>query len=232
MKTIQSIKGMNDVLPSSMSRWHFVEDSARALLESYGYREIRPPMLEKTELFKRSIGDVTDIVEKEMYTFSDRDGDSLTLRPECTASVVRAAIEHTLLRHQTPRFWYIGPMFRHERPQRGRYRQFHQIGAEAFGMPGPGIDAELILLSARFWKILGLRNIKLELNSLGSSDARARYRTVLVDYLRDHTDQLDNDSLRRLESNPLRILDSKNRDMQTLIEAAPKLIDHIDSECA
>ncbi|NKC16908.1 MAG: histidine--tRNA ligase [Gammaproteobacteria bacterium] len=232
MSKIQSVRGMNDVVPATAPKWQFVEDTARALLESYGYGEIRPPVVEKTQLFARSIGDVTDIVEKEMYTFDDRNGESLTLRPECTASVVRAALQHTLLRNQTPRFWYTGPMFRYEKPQKGRYRQFHQIGAEAFGMPGPHIDAEIILLLARLWRALGLKNIELELNCLGTSAARAQYRARLVDYMQAHREQLDEDSLRRLASNPLRILDSKNPQLQPLIENTPRLLDHIDGECA
>ena len=231
MKSIQSVRGMNDVVPAAVAKWQFVEDTARALLESYGYREIRPPLLERTELFARSIGDVTDIVEKEMYTFADRNGESLTLRPECTASVVRAAIENGLLHGASPRLWYMGPMFRYEKPQKGRYRQFHQIGAEVFGMPGPQVDAELILLLARLFSALGLRNIKLELNSLGTSAARARYRDILVDYLTANADALDADSQRRLSTNPLRILDSKNPAMQALIEAAPKLMEHIEDDC-
>ncbi len=229
-QTLQAVRGMNDILPEQTPRWQRLENRVRDLLQSYGYREIRMPIVEKTELFKRSIGEVTDIVEKEMYTFEDRNGDSLTLRPEGTAGCVRACIEHGLLHKQTQRLWYMGPMFRHERPQKGRYRQFHQIGVEAFGMPGPDIDAELILMTARMWRALGLADVRLEINSLGSSEARAAYRQVLVDYLKAHYDWLDEDSQRRLESNPLRILDSKNPDMQQLIEDAPKLADHLDDE--
>jgi histidyl-tRNA synthetase len=229
-KTLQAIRGMNDILPAEAGIWQQVEDRIRQLLGAYGYSEIRMPVLEKTELFKRSIGEVTDIVEKEMYSFDDRNGDSLTLRPEGTAGCVRACIEHGLLHNQTQRLWYMGPMFRHERPQKGRYRQFHQVGVEAFGMQGPDIDAELIVLTARLWRTLGLGDVHLEINSLGSSAARAAYRGVLVDYFSAGQDRLDADSRRRLNSNPLRILDSKNPDMQALIEAAPRLADHLDPE--
>ena len=227
---IQSIRGMHDVLPDQSGLWQFFENTLRDTIQSYGYREIRMPVVESTDLFCRSIGEVTDIVEKEMYTFADRNGDSLTLRPEGTASCVRAGIQHGLLHNQQQRLWYMGPMFRHERPQKGRYRQFHQIGVETFGMAGPDIDIELILMSARMWKDLGLEDVRLELNTLGSNEARVRYRDVLVDYLGQHRDQLDEDSLRRLDSNPLRILDSKNPAMQALIEAAPKLMDYLDQE--
>lgn len=191
------------------------------LMASYGYQEIRTPALEKTELFARSIGDVTDIVEKEMYSFDDRNGDSLSLRPEGTAGCVRAGIEHGLLHNQTVRLWYMGAMYRHERPQKGRYREFRQIGAEAFGMPGPDIDAELILITARLWRMLDLKNVRLEINSLGSGEERAAYRRALVDYFGAHRDRLDEDSLKRLEKNPLRILDSKNRELAPLIAQAP-----------
>ena len=221
---------MNDILPAEAAVWQQVEARVRELLAGYGYGEIRMPVVEKTELFKRSIGEVTDIVEKEMYSFDDRNGDSLTLRPEGTASCVRACIEHGLLHNQTQRLWYMGPMFRHERPQKGRYRQFHQVGAEAVGMQGPDIDAELILLTARLWRVLGLSDVHLELNSLGSSAARAAYRDVLVEYFTARREQLDADSQRRLNSNPLRILDSKNPDMQALIEAAPRLADYLDAQ--
>ena len=221
---------MHDILPADMPVWNQLEDEYRALAESYGYREIRTPVVEKTALFARSIGAVTDIVEKEMYSFEDRNGDSLSLRPENTASVVRAGLQAGMLQDQQHRLWYSGPMFRHERPQKGRYRQFHQLGAETFGMPGADIEAELILLAARFWKRLGLEDIELQINSLGSSDCRQRFRSILVEYLRDHYDSLDVDSQRRLETNPLRILDSKNPDMQALIEAAPALVDSLDQE--
>jgi histidyl-tRNA synthetase len=227
---IQAVRGMNDILPEETAVWQHVEDRAREVLEAYGYGEIRPPLIERTELFQRSIGEVTDIVEKEMYTFLDRSGDSLTLRPECTASMVRAAVEHSLLRGQVQRLWAIGPMFRYERPQKGRYRQFHQIDVEVFGAPGPEIDAELILLTARLWRRLDLSGLRLELNSLGTRPVQAAYRDHLVEYFSRHCQQLDDDSRRRLQSNPLRILDSKNPELQTLIEAAPKLIDHLDDE--
>jgi len=217
-------------LPVDIDAWYQVEDSWRQLAEAYGYRQIRSPILEKTALFKRSIGEVTDIVEKEMYSFDDRGGDNLSLRPEGTASVVRAAIENGLLVNQQQRLWYSGPMFRRERPQKGRYRQFHQLGAEAFGMPGADIEVELILMASRFWKNLGLENIELQLNTLGTAETRLKYKDTLVSYLRDHIDILDEDSLRRLETNPLRILDSKNTDLQELLGAAPKLKDNLDQE--
>ncbi len=229
---IQSIRGMHDVLPEQSGQWQFFEDTMRHTVQSYGYREIRMPIVESTDLFKRSIGEVTDIVEKEMYTFEDRNGDSLTLRPEGTASCVRSGIQHGILHNQQQRLWYMGPMFRHERPQKGRYRQFHQIGVETFGMDGPDIDAELILMTARMWKNLGIDDVQLQLNTLGSNAARAAYRDVLVDYLNQHRELLDEDSVRRLDSNPLRILDSKNPDMQGMIEAAPKLMDYLDEESA
>jgi histidyl-tRNA synthetase len=229
-KTIQAIRGMNDILPAETAAWQHLEETLRDVVHAYGYREIRMPLLEKTELFKRSIGEVTDIVEKEMYTFDDRNGDSLTLRPEGTASCVRACMEHGLLHNQQQRLWYAGPMFRHERPQKGRYRQFHQVGVEAFGMPGPDIDAEMILMTARIWERLGLSGAVLQLNSLGTLQARATYRDALVDYLQAHADALDEDSRRRLGSNPLRILDSKNPDMQALLAAAPSLPEFLDEE--
>lgn len=226
---IRSIRGMNDLLPEVTPYWQAVENTMKTVLSGYGYQEIRFPIVEKTELFKRSIGEVTDIVEKEMYSFGDRNGDSLTLRPEGTAGCVRAAMQNGML-NQTQRLWYMGPMFRHERPQKGRYRQFHQLGVETYGFSGPDIDAEMIMMTARLWKALGLTGITLQLNSLGSSEARLTYREVLVKYFEAHQDQLDEDSQRRLHSNPLRILDSKNPDMQVLNEAAPKLIDHLDAE--
>jgi len=228
-KPIQAVRGMNDILPAQTARWQFVERSFSELMATYGYTEMRMPLLEKTELFKRSIGEVTDIVEKEMYTFEDRNGDSLTLRPEGTAGCVRACIQNGMLHNQTQRLWYTGPMFRHERPQKGRYRQFYQMGVEVFGFDGPDIDAELIMMNARLWRKLGLADdVTLEINSLGSAEARLAYRDTLVAYLQLHRAQLDQDSLRRLESNPLRILDSKNPEMQALIEAAPKLIEALD----
>jgi len=229
-KTIQAVRGMNDILPADSAAWQHLEDTLRDVVHAYGYQEIRLPLLEKTELFKRSIGEVTDIVEKEMYTFDDRNGDSLTLRPEGTAGCVRACMEHGLLHNQVHRLWYSGPMFRYERPQKGRYRQFHQIGVEAFGMPGPDIDAEMIFMTARMWERLGLQGAALQINSLGTPGARAAYRAALVEYLRGHAAELDVDSIRRLESNPLRILDSKNPDMQTVIAAAPRLPDYLDDE--
>jgi histidyl-tRNA synthetase len=229
-KTLQAVRGMNDILPGESSGWQFLDATLRDVVHAYGYQEIMLPLLEKTELFKRSIGEVTDIVEKEMYTFDDRNGDSLTLRPEGTASCVRACMQHGMLHNQVQRLWYTGPMFRHERPQKGRYRQFHQIGVEAFGMAGPDIDAEIIFMSARIWQRLGLKDAVLQINSLGTLAARADYREALVKYLREHESGLDEDSRRRLESNPLRILDSKNPDMQALIEAAPQLPDYLDAE--
>ena len=227
---IQAVRGMNDILPEDTPYWQELEATIRDVLMTYGYQEIRTPVLEKTDLFKRSIGEVTDIVEKEMYTFEDRNGDSLTMRPEGTAACVRAGIQNGLLHNQVPRLWYMGPMFRHERPQKGRYRQFHQVGVETFGMMGPDLDAELILLTARLWKSLGLDGLELQLNSLGTSEARKVYREKLVEYFTEHKNQLDEDSLRRLESNPLRILDTKNPDMRTVVEAAPKLTEYLDDE--
>lgn len=228
---IQAIRGMNDILPSYTDTWQFLETLLRELASAYGYKEIRFPIVEKTELFKRSIGEVTDIVEKEMYTFPDRNGDSLTLRPEGTAACVRAGIEHGLLYNQIQRLWYLGPMFRHERPQKGRYRQFHQFGTEVFGIVGAAIEAELIMMTARLWQRLGLeQQVVLQINSLGTAKARADHRAQLVNYLSQHQDQLDEDSKRRLQSNPLRILDSKNPALQSLIEQAPKLIDYLEAE--
>lgn len=229
-KSIQAIRGMNDLLPTQAPRWQTIETTLRTILESYGYQEIRMPIVEKTELFCRSIGEVTDIVEKEMYTFADRNGDSLSLRPEGTACCVRAGIEHGLFYNQIQRLWYMGPMFRHERPQKGRLRQFHQIGAEVYGLAGADIDAELILMLARFWKLLGLQDISLQINSLGSANARAMYREHLVAYFSAQPELLDEDSKRRLQTNPLRILDSKNPDLQSLIQGAPQLLDHLDAE--
>lgn len=228
--TLQAVRGMNDILPRQSPAWQFVEDSVRAVVEAYGYQEMRLPIVEKTELFKRSIGEVTDIVEKEMYTFEDRNGDSLTLRPEGTAGCVRACIQHGLVHNQVQRLWYRGPMFRHERPQKGRYRQFYQVGVEVFGLQGPDIDAELLLLTARLWQRLGLRQVRLQLNSLGTAAARAGFRAALVDFLNGRRDQLDADSRRRLDSNPLRILDSKNPDMQVLLTDAPSLSEFIDAQ--
>ena len=229
-KFIKSIRGMHDVLPDDSFRWQAFEAIIRQLMSSYGYKEIRMPLVESSDLFCRSIGEVTDIVEKEMYTFEDRNGDKLSLRPEGTASCVRAGIQHGLLHNQVQRLWYNGPMFRHERPQKGRYRQFHQFGVEAFGITTPDIDAELILIGARLWQQLGLKGIRLELNTLGSNQTRIEYKQVLVDYLNQHRELLDEDSLRRLETNPLRILDSKNPAMKELLDNAPALMDHLDDE--
>ncbi|EAR59664.1 histidine--tRNA ligase [Neptuniibacter caesariensis] len=224
---------MNDILPEQSPVWQYLETTVKDVLAAYGYSEIRMPVVEQTNLFKRSIGEVTDIVEKEMYTFEDRNGESLTLRPEGTASCVRAAEEHGLLFNQMQRFWYQGPMFRYERPQKGRYRQFHQIGVETFGMASSDIDAEVILLSARLWKRLGLLDsVTLQLNSLGSNEARAEYKAALVEYLEQRKDQLDEDSQRRLGSNPLRILDSKEQGTQSLLDGAPVLTDYLDEESA
>lgn len=230
-KTIQAIRGMNDLLPEQSPAWQYVEGVLRDVAAAYTYQEIRMPVLESTDLFKRSIGEVTDIVEKEMYTFDDRNGDSLTLRPEGTASCVRAGNEHGLLYNQTQRLWYMGPMFRHERPQKGRYRQFHQFGIEAFGMAGPDIDAEVILLSARLWQKFGIaEQVELQLNSLASNEARAKYREALREFLRAHEDQLDEDSKRRLDTNVLRVLDSKSPETQKVLENAPKLSEYWDDE--
>lgn len=230
-QAIQAIRGMHDILPEQSPYWQWLEKHARQVLASYGYLEIRLPIVEKTDLFKRSIGEVTDIVEKEMYTFDDRNGDSLTLRPEGTAGCLRACLEHGLLHNQTHRLWYYGPMFRHERPQKGRYRQFYQLGVETYGMPGPDVDAEMIQLTDRLWKKLGIRDkVELQLNSLGTTEERSVYRGKLVDYFKQHIDVLDEDSLRRLDSNPLRILDSKNPDMQLMLREAPVLLDHLGAD--
>src|SRR3990167_2111507 len=228
---IQAIRGMNDILPQEIPYWQHIENVCRGVVAQYGYHEIRFPILEQTKLFKRSVGEATDIVEKEMYTFDDRNGDSLSMRPEGTAGCVRAGIEHGLLYNQIQRFWYMGPMFRHERPQKGRLRQFHQLGVEAFGMLNPAIDMEMILLSKRILDNLGLSDqVVLEINSLGDFEQRKKYQKKCVEYFSAHKNKLDEDSLRRLEKNPLRILDSKNPDMKSLIENAPKLSDFIDGE--
>jgi len=233
-KVVNSIKGVHDVLPQDVHLWHFLEEVVRDVMAAYGYLEIRTPILEKTELFHRSIGDVTDIVEKEMYSFEDRNGDQLSLRPENTASCVRAAIQHGLLSNQQMhRLWYLGPQFRRENPQRGRYRQFWQVGAEVYGIPGPYIEAELIMLSARLWQKLGLaEHVTLQVNSLGSSEDRDRYRSVLVEYLNDHIADIDEDSKRRLQKNPLRVLDTKNPSMANVVAAAPSVLDHLCDESA
>ncbi|WP_269617991.1 histidine--tRNA ligase [Zhongshania sp. BJYM1] len=229
MARIQSIRGMNDILPTETPLWQYLESRVRDVLGRYGYSEIRFPIVEHTELFKRSIGEVTDIVEKEMYTFEDRNGDSLTLRPEGTASCVRACDQNGLLHNQIQRLWYTGPMFRHERPQKGRLRQFHQIGVETFGMVGPDIDAELILLTARLWRELGISDaLTLELNSIGNSESRSNYRQALVEYLSAFKEELDEDSQRRLDTNPLRVLDSKDPKTRELLVAAPVLSDYLD----
>jgi histidyl-tRNA synthetase len=228
---LQSIRGMNDLLPEQSATWQYLERAVADVLGRYSYREIRFPILEQTELFKRAVGEVTDIVEKEMYSFDDRNGDSLSLRPEGTAGCVRACTQNGLLHNQTQRLWYTGPMFRHERPQKGRLRQFHQIGVEAFGLSGPDIDAELLLITARLWKTLKIDHaVTLQINSLGTSTDRANYRRALVDYLSARKDALDEDSQRRLEGNPMRILDSKNPQTQTLLNDAPSLEDFIDDE--
>ncbi len=221
---------MNDVLPTEIGAWQTIEGAARALLAAYGYQEIRIPVLERTELFKRAIGEYTDVVEKEMYTFVDLGGDSLTLRPEATAGVMRALISNGMLRGQRHKLWCMGPMFRHEKPQKGRYRQFHQINVEAVGMPGPDVDVELVALTARLWRRLGIEGLRLEVNSLGSPEARHAYREKLVEYFRARYERLDADSRRRLEGNPLRILDSKNPDLRELIDGAPVLTDHLDPQ--
>jgi histidyl-tRNA synthetase len=230
MKPIQSIRGMHDILPDALHAWQFLEARLRALLDEYGYQEIRLPVVEFTELFARSIGDVTDIVEKEMYTFEDRNGDRLSLRPEGTAGCVRAGIEHGLLHNQVQRLWYQGPMFRHERPQKGRYRQFHQVGIEVFGVPGPDVDAELLAFTVRLWKSLGLRGLRLELNTLGTPASRARYRERLIAYFEAHQDGLDEEAVRRLHENPLRLLDSKHPGTAAVARSAPTLLDDLDAE--
>lgn len=230
MAQISAIRGMNDLYGQQAIAYDFVTETAQAVLEQYGFQSIRLPIVEKTELFCRSIGEVTDIVEKEMYTFNDRNGDSLTLRPEGTAGCVRAVIENGLAHNQIQKLFYTGPMFRHERPQKGRYRQFNQFGVEVFGLASVDADAELIALSARLWEKLGLENLELQINSLGSQEARSVYRDLLVSYLESHRDALDEDSLRRLNTNPLRILDTKNPELKDIVEKAPKLLDHLDAE--
>lgn len=230
MSNIRAIRGMNDILPDQTPYWQMLEETVSGLLASYGYGEIRLPLVEQSELFFRGIGEVTDIVEKEMYSFPDRKGDSLSLRPEGTAGCVRAVIQHSML--NTPqRLWYTGPMFRYERPQKGRQRQFHQIGVEAFGIATPDIDAEIILLSARLWRLMGLGDsVQLQLNSIGNSESRTLYKSILMEFLAQHRDQLDEDSQRRLDTNPLRILDSKNADTQALLDGAPSMADYLDEE--
>lgn len=227
-KNIQAIRGMHDILPDQSGRWLFLEAHIMEVLARYGYQEIRTPIAEMTELFRRSIGDVTDIVEKEMYTFEDRNGDSLTLRPEGTAGCVRAGIQNGLFHNQIQRLWYRGPMFRHERPQKGRYRQFYQMGVEAFGLEGPDIDLEMVAITRRFWQALGLEGLQLQINTLGTAEERVLYRERLVAYLSDHREMLDEESERRLQTNPLRILDSKNPQMRELIEQAPTLMEYLN----
>lgn len=227
---IQPVRGMNDVLPAQIGAWQRLEQCARELLASYGYEEIRVPIVEQTALFKRAIGEYTDVVEKEMYTFSDQGGESLTLRPEATAGIMRALISNGMLRGQRHKLWCVGPMFRHERPQKGRYRQFNQIDVEAVGIPGPDVDAELIALTARLWRRLGIGRVRLEINSLGTPESRRAYREKLIEYFRAHEGSLDADSRRRLDGNPLRILDSKNPEMRAVIAGAPLLTDHLDPE--
>jgi len=227
---IQAIRGMNDVLPDAIGTWQFLESTVREVLTAYGYEEIRVPIVEATELFKRAIGEFTDVVEKEMYTFTDQGGDSLTLRPEATAGIMRAAIENGMLRGARHKLWCIGPMFRREKPQKGRYRQFYQVDVEALGFTGPDIDAELIAMTARLWRKLGIERVRLQINSLGTPEARRSYREKLVAYFRGYESRLDADSRRRLEGNPLRILDSKNPEMRDIVAGAPLLTDHLDPE--
>lgn len=230
-KQIQAIRGMNDCLPEQTPVWQMLETTLRRVVSSYGYSEIRMPIVEMTNLFQRAIGEVTDVVEKEMYTFNDRNGDSLTLRPEGTAGCVRACIEHGLVYNQERRLWYVGPMFRHERPQKGRYRQFHQFGVEVFGLNGPDIDAELIMLTARLWRELGIEQFTtLQLNTLGSSAERAAYRDALVVFLEQHKESLDEESKRRMYSNPLRVLDTKSPQVQEILQHAPTLTDYFGEE--
>jgi histidyl-tRNA synthetase len=229
-KQIQPVRGMNDVLPTEIGAWQHLERVGRAVFEAYGYEEVRVPIVEHTQLFQRSIGEFTDIVEREMYTFQDTGGDSLTLRPEATAGIARAAISNGLLRGARHKFWCLGPMFRHERPQKGRYRQFYQFDLEALGFPGPDVDIELIALTARLWRALGITRVRLMINSLGTPAARERYRELLQQYFRAHESELDADSRRRLDGNPLRILDSKQPAMRALIEGAPLLTEHLDDE--
>ncbi len=228
----RAIRGMNDILPEVSATWRYLESVVQGIVESYGYGEIRLPLLEHTELFKRSIGEVTDIVEKEMYTFPDRNGESLTLRPEATAGIVRAGMTNGLFHNQKQKLWTSGPMFRYEKPQKGRYRQFYQFDVEAVGYEGPDVDAELIIMSSRMWQQLGISKIQLEINSLGTPDARLRYREALVEYFSSVKSGLDEDSIRRLDQNPLRILDSKNPDMREIVEAAPVMLDYLDAESA
>lgn len=227
---IQPIRGMNDILPSEVAAWQHLERAVRETVAAYGYEEMRVPIVEQTALFKRSIGEFTDVVGKEMYSFESQGGESLTLRPEATAGIVRAVISNRMLRGQRHKVWCMGPMFRYEAPQAGRYRQFHQVDLEAVGYAGPDVDAELIALTARLWKRLGIERVRLQINSLGTPEARKAYRELLVTYFRAHKSRLDADSQRRLEGNPLRILDSKNPEMQELVAGAPLLTEHLDQE--
>jgi len=231
VKKIQAIRGMNDCLPAQSALWQKLENSVKKVISAYGYTEMRMPIVEMTQLFSRAIGEVTDVVEKEMYTFEDRNGDSLTLRPEGTAGCVRACIENSLIDRSEQRVWYMGPMYRHERPQKGRYRQFHQCGAEVFCLDGPDVDAELIMMTARLWRELGIsEHVRLELNSIGSSEDRINYRTALIAFLEQHIDVLDDDCKRRMHTNPLRVLDSKNPDVQAILADAPRLSDYLGEE--
>ena len=229
-ETIQAVRGMNDVLPADIGTWQFLEGTVRELVSAYAFQEMRVPVVEQTRLFKRAIGEFTDVVEKEMYTFTDSGGENLTLRPEATAGIARALISNGMLRGARHKLWCIGPMFRHEKPQKGRYRQFHQLDVEAIGFPGPDIDAEIIAMTARLWRQLGITRVKLQLNSLGTAESRKAYRDLLIAYFRSHEARLDADSRRRLEGNPLRILDSKNPEMRDIIDAAPVLTEHLDAE--
>tara|TARA_Y100001956_G_scaffold22634_1_gene22293 strand:- start:6160 stop:7428 length:1269 start_codon:yes stop_codon:yes gene_type:complete len=230
-KKIQAIRGMNDCLPTQSPLWQKLENTVKNVVSAYGYNEVRMPIVEMTHLFSRAIGEVTDVVEKEMYTFEDRNGDSLTLRPEGTAGCVRSCIENSLINRDEQRLWYMGPMFRHERPQKGRYRQFHQCGVEVFGLDGPDVDAELIMMTARLWRELGIdKHVRLELNSIGSLEDRANYRTALIAFLEQHIDVLDDDCKRRMHTNPLRVLDTKNPDVQAILGDAPRLSDYLGEE--
>jgi len=231
-QTVTGVRGMPDILPEDIALWQHVESVLRDIMRRYGYRELRVPIVERTELFKRSIGEVTDIVEKEMYSFEDRNSEGLTLRPEATAGIVRAGINHGLFHNQKQKLWSMGPMFRYEKPQKGRNRQFHQFDVEVFGFPGPDVDAELLMISARIWRELGIDAVELQLNSLGTPATRQNYRAELIEYFNAHRDALDDEALARLERNPMRLLDSKNPDMQTLIAAAPQITDFLDTESA
>ncbi|EOW6612438.1 histidine--tRNA ligase [Vibrio fluvialis] len=230
-KTIQAIRGMNDCLPTQSPLWQKVEGIVKNVISAYGYNEVRMPIVEETNLFSRAVGEETDVVSKEMYTFEDRNGDSLTLRPEGTAGCVRSCIQNSLINRDEQRLWYMGPMFRHERPQKGRYRQFHQCGVEVFGLNGPDVDAELIMMTARLWRELGIdKHVRLELNSIGSQEDRADYRTALVAFLEQHIDVLDEDCKRRMHTNPLRVLDTKNPDIQAILGDAPRLSEYLGEE--